>query len=408
MSTEATKFYVKEASEILGLTSRLEKMLVEPFRTVKTAVTIELDNGNIASYQGYRVQHNNARGPMKGGLRFHPAADEEEVSSLASLMTWKTALLNIPFGGAKGGIACDTSQLSDAELERLTKNFTERIREIIGPYTDIPAPDVNTNAQIMAWIMLEYSKYYGFTPGVVTGKPVFLHGSEGREEATGKGVVIITENFLKLYKKNIENCTFVIQGFGNVGYHTANFLFEKKAKVLAISDVSGGIFNPKGINISEAKKYLDNHKTLIGYPQGEPITNEDLLQLPCDVLIPAALGNIFDKNRANLVQCQFIVEAANGPTLPEGDEVFKKRNIVVIPDILANAGGVTVSYFEWVQNIQQFPWTKKKVNMELESYMNNAFEDVIEVSQSKKCSFRTASYIIGLGRVAKASLTQGL
>ncbi len=408
MSLEATRYYIKKASKILELSDRIERMLITPYRIVKTVVDIELDNGHVSTFMGFRVQHNNALGPMKGGLRFHPSVDEEEVESLASLMTWKTSLLRVPFGGAKGGIGCEPHELSQAELERLTKTFTSKIKEIIGPYKDIPAPDMNTNAQIMAWIMAEYSKHYGFTPAVVTGKPVYLHGSQGREEATGLGVVMITQELLQRYAKKLSECTFVIQGFGNVGFHAANILDDRDGKVIAVSDVSGGIYNPHGLNISDVKSYCEQHGSLAGYPEAQAITNDELLRLECDVLIPAALGDVFDEELAKEVNCKFIVEAANGPTSPQADEVFKKRGIIVVPDILANAGGVVVSYFEWAQNIQQFLWEKEHIYQQLHKFLIDALDRVEAVAKAKNCHYRTAAYIIGLGRVAKARLTLGI
>lgn len=408
MSLNATKHYLKQAFEVLQVSEQLENMLINPYRVVKTAVNIELDNGKIGTYMGFRVQHNNTLGPMKGGLRYHPTVDELEVESLASLMTWKTALMRLPFGGAKGGIQCDPNSLSEAEIEKLTKAFTVKIKEIIGPYKDIPAPDVNTNAQIMAWIMSEYSEHYGFTPAVVTGKPVYLHGSEGREHATGLGVTYVTEMLLKDAGLNINNCKFVIQGFGNVGYNAAKFIHERQGKIICVSDASGGLFNSKGLDINDVKKYLTQNKVLAGYPNAEKISNEDLIFTECDVLIPAALGDVFDKHNADKVNCKFIVEGANAPTLPEADEIFNKRGIIVAPDILANAGGVVVSYFEWVQNIQQLSWDVEHIDKQLHKKMQSAYDRVVTASKQNNCSLRTAAYYLGLGRVAKARLTLGL
>ena len=408
MGIEATNHYINKAAKLLDMSDRLKKMLTIPYRIVKTDVVIELDNGEIGNFMGYRVQHNNVRGPMKGGLRYHPTVNEEEMESLASLMTWKTSLVRLPFGGAKGGIVCDPMHLSEAELERLTKTFTEIIKEIIGTYIDIPAPDVNTNAQIMAWMMHQYSKHYGFTPGVVTGKPVFLHGSEGREEAPGLGVTIVTENLLADHGKATKDSTFVIQGFGNVGSHAARCIHERGGKVLATSDVTGGIYNPDGLDIPALLGYVREHTFIEGYDQGNRITNDELLVLECDVLIPAALGDVFNKDLAGEVKASFIVEGANGPTLPGADEIFEKRGIAVVPDILANSGGVTVSYFEWAQNIQQSKWQREQIYSELEKTMTSAYDRVCEMSKSKGCSLRMAAFIIALGRVARAQLTLGL
>lgn len=408
MSLETTQYYLNKACHALELSKNLQILLTTPQRVIRTNIMVELDNGEIGNFQGYRIQHNNALGPMKGGLRYHPQVDEAEVESLASLMTWKTALLKLPFGGAKGGIQCNPKALSDNEIERITKAFTDKIRDVIGPYIDIPAPDVNTNGQIMAWIMSQYSKYYGFTPAVVTGKPVFLHGAEGREEATGRGVVIIIEAFLAKNQRSIKGTSFVIQGFGNVGYHTAYFLTEKGGKIIGISDESGGVYNPKGLDIADLKHHVNQRKTLDSYPNADKISNAQLLALKCDVLIPAALGDVFNKENAKEVQCQFIFEAANGPTLAEADEIFAKNGILVMPDILVNAGGVVVSYFEWVQNIQQFKWTLEKTVHELNIFMLDAFHRTEALAKEKKVSYRIAAYIIGLGRVAKGQLMLGV
>lgn len=408
MGIEATQYYLQRSIDMLNISESLAQSIERPYRVVKTDVTIELDNGRLANFTGYRVQHNNALGPMKGGLRYHPTVDEDDVHSLASLMTWKTSLLRLPFGGAKGGISCDPSILSLGEIERVTKTFTGKIKEIIGPYKDIPAPDVNTNAQVMAWVMSEYSKYSGFSPAVVTGKPIFLYGSEGREEATGRGVVIVTEKMLQHYSQSLQQTRIVIQGFGNVGYHAARILYEKGAKVIAISDINGAIYNAEGLNVDELKSYYDMNKNLHDFPGGKKISAEQLLVTECDVLIPAALGDVFDKKLAEAVNCRYIVEAANGPTLPEAEEIFMKRGIVVIPDILANAGGVTVSYFEWVQNIQQFRWPLAKIEAQLLFYMSDAFDRVVMTAKSKACNFREAAFLIGIGRVIRATLTLGL
>ncbi len=408
MGIEATQYYLKHAVRLLNISKNLAQSIEKPYRVVKMDLTIELDNGQLANFTGFRVQHNNALGPMKGGLRYHPTVDEDDVNSLASLMTWKTSLLRLPFGGAKGGISCDPTTMSFPEQERITKSFTSKVKEIIGPYKDIPAPDVNTNAQIMAWIMSEYSKYEGFSPAVVTGKPLFLYGSEGREEATGRGVVIVTEAFLKMDKLPLAKTRVVVQGFGNVGYHTARILHEKGAMVIAVSDVSGAVFSAKGLDIPALKTWVDEHRTVIGFSGGEKISHEQLLVTECDVLIPAALGDVFDQKLAGAVRCKYLVEAANGPTLPEADEIFQKRGIKVIPDILANAGGVTVSYFEWAQNIQQVRWPLEQINDQLNAYMQDAVARVVKTAQVKQCSFREAAFLIGIGRVVKATVTLGL
>lgn len=408
MSIEATQYYVKQAAKKLEISRRLEKLIVTPYRKIQTEVAIELDNGQIATFMGYRVQHNNVLGPMKGGLRYHPTVNQDEIESMAALMTWKTALVKLPFGGSKGGVLCDPATLTENEIERITKAYIENIKEIIGPYIDIPAPDVNTNAQTMAWIMSQYSKYYGFSPAAVTGKPAFLYGSPYREEATGYGIVYCVRMILRKYNQIISKNSFVIQGFGSVGYYTAKFLYQHQGCIRSVSDASGAIYYEKGLNIPEVKEYYDKHSTLKDYPNAKFISNQEQLQLQCDVFIPAALGDVFDKTTAHHVNCKFIVEGANGPTLPEADEIFAKKNIIVIPDILANAGGVTASYFEWVENIQQFRWKKNTFFKELNNYLADAFTRVVNFSKSNNCSLRTAAFIIGLGRVIKTKLTLGL
>ncbi len=408
MSLAATNHYIVKAAEMLELSERLLTMLTTPQRIIKTNIQIELDNGDLATFLGYRVQHNDALGPMKGGLRFHPSVNEEEVASLASLMTWKTSLLKLPFGGAKGGICCDPKLLSENELERLTKSFTDKLKEVIGPYLDIPAPDVNTNAQIMAWIMAQYSKHYGYTPAVVTGKPLYLHGSVGREEATGFGVVLCCQEQLKRQNLAVKDCSFAIQGFGNVGYYAAHFIEELGGKVVAITDATGGIYNGSGLKIDKLMEWVRATGGVVGNPFGESISSEELFGLDVDVLIPAALGDVFDAETAKTVNCKYIVEAANGPTEPEADAIFNDKGIIVVPDILANAGGVVVSYFEWAQNIQQFSWQLEKVREEQKRFMLEAFNHVEAIAKAKDCTLRTAAFIIGIGRVAKAKLTLGL
>lgn len=408
MALVATDHYIQQAAKILGLSDSVLEMVIKPYRVVKASLTIELDNGSIRSFISYRIQHNQTLGPMKGGIRYHPSVSEEEVQSLASLMTWKTSLLRLPFGGAKGGVACNPQELSEFEVERLTKAYAEKIKDIVGIYKDIAAPDVNTNAQTMAWFMSEYAKHYGFTPAVVTGKPVFLHGSEWREEATGWGVMIITCELLRTYGRKPNETTVVIQGFGNVGFHAAKFLYEKGATVLAVSEAYGGIYDPNGININALKEFRTKHGTILGFENSQPVSNEDLLSLPCDVLIPAALGDVFNADVAQRVQCQYIVEGANAPTLPEADEIFGKRGITVVPDILANAGGVVASYFEWVQNIQQYQWELPIIQTQLAKYLQEAYARTIAVAREQSCSLRTAAHVLALGRVVKASVTLGL
>jgi glutamate dehydrogenase (NAD(P)+) len=407
---EAANHYISKASRIMTLGPRVERLLLSLEAEHHVSIPIELDNGELAVFSGYRFQHNSARGPTKGGLRFHPKLDADDVRALAVLMTWKTAVVNVPFGGAKGGIACDPSQLSQGELERITRKFVERISQEIGPQRDIPAPDLNTNAQVMAWIMDQYSRLHGFAPAVVTGKPVELHGSEGREAATGYGVICVAENFLHDVGESFKGASVAIQGFGNVGMFAALFAHERGAKVVAVSDVSGGVANRDGLDIPALVESARNRRLLAEY-QGDGvsrITNDGLLTYEVDVLIPAALGGVLTRDVAREVCAKVIVEAANAPTFPEADEVFEQRGITVIPDILANAGGVTVSYFEWTQNLQCLRWTEKEVNGRLHQIMTAAYATIRGLVQSRKLDWRTAAYIVALGRVAKAAVLRGV
>jgi glutamate dehydrogenase (NAD(P)+) len=405
---EATNFYFDQAASLMDLSENIRALMVTPDRELRVEVTIEMDAGKIGNFIGYRVQHDNARGPFKGGLRYHPHVDQDEARSLASLMTWKTAVVDLPFGGAKGGINCDPNKLSRGELERLTRKFVQKVHDFIGPDKDIPAPDVGTDAQVMAWIMNEYSKFHGFQPACVTGKPVEFHGSAGREAATGYGVAIVTREALAKLNKGVAGTTFAIQGYGNVGGHTARFLHQQGGKVLAVSDAYGAVINPEGIDIPALDQHVKVNRKVVGFKGGDASTNEQLLTMPVDVLIPAALGGVFDANTAKAVQARLIVEAANSPTWPEADEVFRARKIVVVPDILANAGGVIVSYFEWVQNLQHFRWPLEQVQREEESRLVDAFNRIYETSQKKSISLRTAAFMLAISRVGRARVLGGI
>jgi len=405
---EATKRFFREAADQLDLSPRIERLLVTPQREVRVEVPLRRDDGRIDTFIGFRIQHDNARGPMKGGLRYHPAVDDDEVRSLASLMTWKTAVVDLPYGGAKGGVSCDPSTFSALELERLTRKFTDRIHEIIGPDRDIPAPDMNTNAQVMAWIMDQYSKYHGFSPAVVTGKPVDFHGSLGREAATGKGVFLATREALTDAGREMKGTTFVVQGFGNVGSFASKFFHEAGGHVVAVSDVNGGIRNPEGLDIPALIDHVQRTRTVVDFPGVDRISNEELLATECDVLVPAALDRVITLENAGDLRTGMVVEAANGPVDPEGDKILREREITVLPDILANAGGVTVSYFEWVQNIQQFSWPEEKINDELETIMVRAYRSVRRIAKEKSLPLRTAAFILGIGRVGKATTTRGI
>ena len=406
---EEVNYYFRRAARIMDLSARVERMLITPYREVKVDVSLTLDNGDLGTFIGYRVQHDRSRGPMKGGLRYHPTVDMDEALGLASLMTWKTAVVNLPFGGAKGGIAVDPKTCSPRELERLTRRFVQQIHDIIGPHTDIPAPDVNTNAQVMAWIMDEYSMIHGFSPAVVTGKPVDLFGSKGREEATGRGVVFATAEFLgDLGAGPIAGKTFAIQGFGNVGSWTARFLHEAGGKVVAVSDSRGGIRNAAGLDIPALLGHAAKARTVTGFPGASPVSNEELLLLDVDVLIPSALGGVLTKDNAHEVRARHVVEAANAPTTPEADEIFQQRGIPVLPDIYANAGGVTVSYFEWVQNIQQFTWEADRITAELQRHMTEAYATLAKVARERRVPLRTAAFIVAIGRVGRATVLRGV
>lgn len=406
---DATKLYFNEAADQLDLTENMRRLLLTPKREVQVQIPIELDNGELATFIGYRVQHSNSRGPMKGGLRYHAEVNLDEVRALAALMTWKTAVVNLPYGGAKGGIAITPSQLSIRELERITRKFVDQIHDVIGPDTDIPAPDMGTSAEVMAWIMNQYSKYHGFNPAVVTSKPVEHFGMPGREEATGRGVGIFTVKLLSRLGRKPAETRVAIQGFGNVGSHAAKFLTEADLKIVAISDVTGGYYRPDGIDIPGALKYAREHKfSLSGYTEAEKITNEELLELDCDVLIPAALGGVLTEENAPRVKADIIIEAANEPVRPGADHIFNDRGIVVLPDILANAGGVTASYFEWVQNRQHYQWGINRVRQELDHVLSQAFERVWELAAERNVSLRVAAYMIGIGRVGRATILGGI
>ena len=406
---EEVNYYFRKAARIMDLSPRVEKMLITPYREVKVDVSITLDNGELGTFIGYRVQHDKSRGPMKGGLRYHPTVDMDEALGLASLMTWKTAVVNLPYGGAKGGIAVDPNGLSERESQRLTRRFIQQIHDIIGPHTDIPAPDVNTNAQVMAWIMDEYSKIHGFSPAVVTGKPVDLFGSKGREEATGRGVAYAVETFLNdLDAGGIRGKRIAIQGFGNVGSWTARFVHDGGARVVAVSDAFGGVQNPEGLDIPKLVDHVKRTRSVVDFPGTDPITNESLLVSEVDVMSTAALGGVLTAENAKEIRARFIVEAANAPTQPKADEILAERGIPILPDIYANAGGVTVSYFEWVQNIQQFTWEEEKINAELRRHMGDAYATLTKVARERRVPLRTAAFIVAIGRVGRATVLRGI
>jgi glutamate dehydrogenase (NAD(P)+) len=392
----------------MQLGARIEAVFETPSREVKVALTVEMDNGEVRTFQGYRVQHDDSRGPFKGGLRYHPHVDPDEVKSLASLMTWKTAVIDVPYGGAKGGITVDPKLLSTAEVERLTRKFINKIHDVIGPHLDIPAPDVNTTAQHMAWIFDEYSKLHGHSPGVVTGKPVDLYGSLGREAATGRGVAIATREVLKANKRPLEGARVAVQGFGNVGTYTAKFLKQMGAKIVAIADHTGAFRSKDGIDVDKAIAHNKKHGHLAEFDGGDKLKGDDILFEDVDVLVPAALGGVITAANIKDIRAPLIVEGANGPTDPEANDALEKRGTIIVPDIFANAGGVTVSYFEWVQNLQHFTWSEDEVNQKLEQKMVKGFETIWRVATDRKVSLRTAAFIVAIGRVGKARVLRGL
>ena len=403
---EASRHYFRKAADALDLPLLVRDILLTPFRIVKVELVVESDTGELLHFHGYRVQHNRARGPLKGGLRYHPSVDEDEATALATLMTWKTAVVDVPYGGAKGGINCDPSTLSTRELEAITRQFVERIKDVIGPTLDIPAPDVNTDGRIMGWIMDEYSKYAGFSPGVVTGKPLQLFGSPGREEATGRGVTVVLEEALAEQKRTLKDVTVALQGFGNVGSHAARLLAARGARIVAVGDHAGGVTNSKGLDVEALAAWTKEHRTVKGFSGGDAFDGKDVLTWEADVLIPAALGDVLTRDNAEKVRAGIIVEGANAPTTPEADDIFQRRGITVVPDILANAGGVTVSYFEWAQNIQQFRWELERVNDELDRTMRRAYAAVRNVARERRVDSRTAALVLAIRRVGEAALAR--
>ena len=407
-SSNPTSAAYKHAIKELGLKSNIASTLEMPDRELTVEVPFRRDNGEMDSVIGFRVQHNNTRGPFKGGIRYHQHVDIEEVRSLATLMTWKTSLLDIPYGGGKGGIGVDPSKYSKTELERMSRNFFRAIDPIIGVNIDIPAPDVNTNAQVMSWFMDEYSQTHGYTPAIVTGKPLELGGSEGREAATGRGTAVITRETADKWGVELKDSKVVIQGFGNVGSYAAKFLHEYGCKIIGVSDVTGGLYDPDGLDVPSLFEHNSQNRTIDGFNQGKKISNDELLALECDFMIPAALGSAINKSNVDSLNCKVIIEAANGPVTGDAANKLWDRKIGIIPDILTNAGGVTVSYFEWVQNLQQFKWTEDDVNEKLETKMVQAFNEVFELREKNNVPMRIASFMVAIDRVHKAyALRQG-
>ena len=407
-SHEAVRLYFNRAAERLDLPLELRRLLIVPKREVQVQIPVEMDDGRLETFIGYRVQHDNSRGPMKGGLRYHHEVDLDEVRALATLMTWKTAVVDLPYGGAKGGIALDPKNLSLKELERITRKFTDQIHDIIGPHEDIPAPDMGTSSREMAWIRNQWEKYHGFNPAVITGKPVEHYGIEGREEATGRGVGILAYKFLGHLNRKPKDTRVALQGFGNVGSHAAKFLHESDYRIIAVGDHTGAYFRREGLDIPKLLKFtLGNKGSLQDWPDAERITNDQLLELECELLIPAALGGVITQANAERIKAPIIIEAANAPVDPDADAILDRRGVKVLPDILANAGGVTVSYFEWVQNLQFYKWGLNRVRQELDHVLSKAFDAVWQEANTHRCSLRTAAYMIAIRRVQAATELAG-
>ena len=397
------------AARLLGLDPGIWKILTSPKRQITVACPVQMDNGEIEVFTGYRVQYNITLGPAKGGIRYHPDVTLDEVTALAAWMTWKCAVAHVPFGGGKGGVICDPTRMSRRELEALTRRYVAEIIDAIGPDKDVPAPDVNTNDQIMAWVMDTYSMHVGHTAtAVVTGKPVEMGGSLGRREATGRGVMIVTREAAKHLGLDIKNATVAVQGFGNVGSVSADLLSKLGARVVAVTDWKGGVYNRDGLDIAKMIDFARQHKTIEGFPGGEPIENEQLFELEVDILVPAALENQITMDNAPVIKAKIIAEGANGPTTPEAHRHLHERGIFVIPDILANAGGVTTSYFEWVQDRHGYFWEEDEVNRRLETKMVEAFKDVLQMSLKYKTDMRTAAYIVAINRVATVTRMRGM
>jgi glutamate dehydrogenase (NAD(P)+) len=398
-----------QAAKLMNLDANVHRVLRSPKRTLIVSVPIRMDNGEVRVFTGYRVHHNTSRGPSKGGIRYHPDVNLEEVKALAMWMTWKCAVVSIPYGGAKGGVVVDPKELSERELERMTRRYASEILPLIGPERDIPAPDVGTDEQVMAWIMDTYSMNQGYSvPGVVTGKPMSVGGSAGRRASTARGVMYVTVSTLKHLAMPVDEARVVVQGYGKVGAPAVQLLHDQGCLIVGVGDAEGAVFNPRGLSPVGLSAHNAEAGTVAGFEGGETITNEELLALECDVVIPAALEGVITEANADDVRARIVVEAANGPTTPEADEILHDRGTHVVPDILANAGGVTVSYFEWVQDIQAYFWTEDEVNARLRRIMEEAYISVLELAEDRKVTMRQAATILGVSRVAEAHKTRGL
>ncbi|SEO42112.1 glutamate dehydrogenase (NADP) [Halorientalis persicus] len=406
---ETARHQLERAAAHVDVDEGVVERLKHPTKVLSGSIPLERDDGTVEVFTGYRAQHDDVRGPYKGGLRYHPDVTEDECVGLAMWMTWKCAVMDLPFGGAKGGIVADPKELSEDERERLTRRFAEEMRDFVGPTRDIPAPDMGTDAQTMAWFMDAYSMQEGETvPGVVTGKPPLIGGSYGREEAPGRSVAIVTREAANYYDLSLDDATVAVQGFGSVGANAARLLDEWGATVVAVSDINGGVYDPDGLATREISAHDEQPEAVMGTDAGSTLTNAELLELDVDILVPAAVGNVLTEDNAAAVQADIVVEGANGPTTTAADRIFAEREVAVIPDIIANAGGVTVSYFEWLQDINRRQWTVERVREELESEMLSAWDDVRREFEARDVTWRDAAYIVGLSRVAEAKSTRGL
>jgi glutamate dehydrogenase (NAD(P)+) len=404
---DIVRFYFDRAVERLELDDDIRTVFWTPYREVTVQIPVKLSDGKVHTFSGYRIQHNGARGPYKGGMRYHPEVDVDEVRALASLMTWKTAVANIPFGGAKGGVNCPAGDLTRDELQKITRSFMSKIQKILGPTRDIPAPDVNTNAQVMAWMMDEYGKLHGHTPAICTGKPIALEGSYGREQATGRGCIYMFREAAPQIGLTPAESTFVVQGYGNVGSWAARILQQLGARMIGTSDASGAIHSEGGIDADDLAAHVREGGKLTEFPGVDVISPDDLLAIECDVLIPAALGGMIHEHNADRINTKMIIEGANSPTTPVADRILHDNGVHVIPDVMANAGGVVCSYFEWVQNLQHFRWSEREVNDKLGGVMRRAYRDVSARSKQERISLREAAYLVGIERVVEASRTRG-
>ncbi len=404
---DIVRFYYDRAVERLELPDDLRTVFWSSYREVTVQLPVKLSDGKTHTFSGYRIQHNGARGPYKGGIRFHPEVDIDEVRALASLMTWKTAIANVPFGGAKGGVNCPASRLESTELQSITRSFMDKIEKVLGPTRDIPAPDVNTNAQTMAWMMDEYGKLHGHTPAIVTGKPIELEGSYGREAATGRGCVYMFREAAPQLGMTPAESTFVVQGYGNVGSWAARIMQQLGSKMVGASDAQGAIRSDEGIDADALARHIRDGGKLTEFPGAEVISPDELLAIECDVLIPAALGGMINESNAEAVNCRLIIEGANSPTTPAADEILHDKGVTLIPDVMANAGGVIASYFEWVQNMQHFRWSEREVNDKLGGMMRKAYRDVFGRSKEEGLPLRDTAYLVGIERVVAASRARG-